>query len=118
MVNSNIFNREGENLFLNVPLDIYTAANGGSIEVPSPNGKKIRISISPGTQNGKRFRLKGKGMPVLQTRSYGDLYVEADIETPVNLSNKQKKLIAEFYESLEENNNPRVKKYKNFLNDY
>ena len=118
MDNSNIFNREGEHLFLSVPIDIYTATNGGSIEVPSPNGKKIRISISPGTQNGKRFRLKGKGMPVLQSRNFGDLYVEADIETPVNLSNSQKKLLAEFNESLQNNNNPKVRKYKNFLEEY
>ena len=108
MINSNIFNREGEHLFLNVPIDIYTATNGGSIEVPAPNGK-IRISISSGTQNGKRFRLKGKGMPVLQGRNYGDLYVEAEIETPINLSNSQKKLIADFNDSLQENN-PKVKK--------
>ncbi len=118
MITSSIFNREGENLFLNVPIDIYTASNGGSIEVPSPDGKKIRISISPGTQNGKKFRLKGKGMPVLQARHYGDLYVEAEIETPVNLSTKQKKLISEFNDSLVENNNPKTKRYKNFLKDY
>ena len=118
MTSSNIFNREGEHLFLNVPIDIYTAANGGSIEVPAPDGKKIRISISSGTQNGKKFRLKGKGMPILQTRSYGDLYVEAEIETPVNLSTKQKKLISEFSDSLTENNNPKVKRYKNFLKDF
>ena len=80
--------------------------------------KKIRISISAGTQNGKRFRLKGKGMPILQSREFGDLYVEADIETPVNLSNSQKKLLSEFYESLQNNNNPKVRKYKNFLKDY
>ena len=90
MINNSIFNRDGEHLFLIVPIDIYVAANGGSIEVPSPDGKKIRISISPGTQNGKKFRLKGKGMPVLQARNYGDLYVEAEIEIPVNLSMKKK----------------------------
>ncbi len=118
MITNNIFNREGEHLFLNVPIDIYTATNGGSIEIPSPDGKKIRISISPGTQNGKKFRLKGKGMPVLQARDYGDLYVEAEIETPVNLSTKQKKLISEFNDSLVENNNPKIKRYKNFLKDY
>ena len=118
MVTNNIFNREGEHLFLNVPIDIYTATNGGSIEVPSPNGKKIRISIAAGTQNGKRFRLKGKGMPVLQSRSFGDLYVEADIETPINLSNNQKKLLSEFHDSLQKSNSPKVKKYENFLKDY
>ena len=118
MVTNNIFNREGEHLFLNVPIDIYTATNGGSIEVPSPNGKKIRISIAAGTQNGKRFRLKGKGMPVLQSRSFGDLYVEANIETPINLSNNQKKLLSEFHDSLQKSNSPKVKKYENFLKDY
>ena len=118
MISNNVFNREGEHLFLNVPVDVYTATNGGSVEVPAPDGKKIRISISAGTQNAKRFRLKGKGMPVLQSRGFGDLYVEAEIETPVNLSNNQKKLIAKFYESLAESNSPKVKKYKNFLKDY
>ena len=118
-INSNsIFIREGEHLFINAPIDIYTAMNGGSIEVPSPDGKKIRISVSAGTQNGKRFRLRGKGMPILQTRSYGDLYVEADVETPINLSNKQKKLISDFNDSLSDSNMPRVKKFKNFLNNY
>ena len=113
-----IFGRDGEHLFITAPIDIYTAINGGSIEVPSPDGKKIRISISAGTQNGKRFRLRGKGMPIIQTRSYGDLYVEAEIETPLNLSNKQKKLIAEFNDSLTESNNPKVRDYKQFLKKY
>ena len=113
-----IFGRDGEHLFITVPIDIYTAINGGSIEVPSPDGKKIRISISSGTQNGKRFRLRGKGMPIIQTRSYGDLYVEAEIETPLNLSNKQKKLIAEFNDNLTESNNPKVRDYKQFLKKY
>ena len=57
-------------------------------------------------------------MPILQARSFGDLYVEAEIETPVNLSTKQKKLISEFNESLLESNNPKVKRYKSFLKDY
>lgn len=115
MLDNNIFNREGEHLFITVPVDFYTAINGGSIEVPSPGGGKIRISISAGTQNGKRFRLKAKGMPVLQSRSYGDLYVEADVETPVNLSNKQKKLLAELHEALSDSNNPKSSKFKKFV---
>ena len=115
---SPIFNREAENLFLTAPIDLYSAINGGSIEVPSPDGKKIRISISAGTQNGKRFRLRGKGMPILQTRSFGDLYVEAEVETPVNLTNKQKKMISEFNENLSDNNSPKVNKFKKFLNNY
>ena len=57
-------------------------------------------------------------MPVLQSRSYGDLYVEAEVETPVNLSNKQKKMLAEFHESISENNTPKVIKFKKFLKSY
>ena len=71
--NNQIFGRDGEHLFITAPIDIYTAANGGSIEVPAPDGKKIRISISAGTQNGKRFRLKGKGMPPTKTTSFMSL---------------------------------------------
>ena len=118
VINSRVFTREGEHLFLIVPLDTYTAINGGSIEVPAPDGGKIRISISSGTQNGKRFRLKGKGMPVLQSRGYGDLYVEAEVETPINLSNNQKKLLGAFNDSLSESNNPKVSKFKKFLKNY
>ena len=118
MLPDNIFSRDGEHLFLSAPVDFYTAANGGSIEVPGPDGGKIRISISAGTQNGKRFRLKNKGMPVLQSRSFGDLYIEADVETPINLSNKQKKLIADFNDSLTEANSPKVSKFKKFLKNY
>ncbi len=118
MLSNGVFNREGEHLFLNAPLDFYTAVNGGSIEVPSPAGGKIRISVSAGTQNGKRFRLRGKGMPVLQSRSYGDLYVEAEVETPINLSNKQKKMLSEFHDSISDNNSPKVSKFKKFLKSF
>ena len=115
MIENNVFNRDAEHLFISVPIDFYTAANGGSIEVPSPGGGKIRSSVSAGTQNGKRFRLKGKGMPVLQGRGYGDLYIEAEVETPVNLSNKQKKMLAEFYDSLSDSNSPKSSKFKKFI---
>ena len=57
-------------------------------------------------------------MPVLQSRSFGDLYIEADVETPINLSNKQKKLIADFNDSLTEANSPKVSKFKKFLKNY
>ena len=102
-------------MFISAPVDFYTATNGGSIEVPSPGGGKIRISISAGTQNGKRFRLRSKGMPILQGRGYGDLYVEAEVETPVNLSNKQKKILAEFYGSLSDSNSPKSSKFRRFI---
>jgi len=118
ILNNGVFNREGEHLFMSAPIDLYTAVSGGSIEVPSPAGGKIRINVSAGTQNGKRFRLRGKGMPVLQSRSFGDLYVEAEVETPINLSNKQRKMLSEFHESLSDNNSPKVEKFKKFLKSY
>ena len=72
------------------------AALGGTIEVPTVNGERARISIPPGTQSGETFRLRGKGMTVLRSQARGDMYVEAMVETPVNLTEKQRKLLQEF----------------------
>ena len=118
MKEDSIFKRDSENLFLRAPVDLKTATLGGTIEVPSPDGGKIRISISSGTQNGKRFRLKGKGMPVLQGRGSGDLYVEAIIEIPTNLNSKQKKAFESFSDLVGKENNPTVSKFKKNIQNY
>ena len=73
-----------------------TAALGGSIEVPSIDGGKARISIPDGAQTGQRFRLKNKGMSVLRSKARGDMYVEVGVETPVNLTKRQQELLKEF----------------------
>jgi len=91
-----IFERDGTSLLLTMPVPMATAALGGTIDVPNLDGKMARVSIQPGTQSGHRLRLKGKGMPGLQGRARGDLYVDIHVETPVNLTAKQKTLLEEF----------------------
>ncbi|PPR79739.1 MAG: Chaperone protein DnaJ [Alphaproteobacteria bacterium MarineAlpha2_Bin1] len=93
----NLFQREGPHLFCKVPISITTAALGGNVEVPTLEGKRGKISIPAGTQSGKQFRLRGKGMPALKGHNLGgDLHIETHVETPVNLSKKQKDLLKEF----------------------
>lgn len=91
-----LFEREGTALLLTMPVPMTTAALGGTIDVPILDGKKARVTIQPGTQSGHRLRLKGKGMPGLQGRAKGDLYVDVHVETPVNLTSKQKKILTDF----------------------
>jgi molecular chaperone DnaJ len=100
------FQRDGADLFCRVPLAMSTAALGGDIEVPTIDGGRARVRVPEGTQSGKQFRLKGKGMPVLRSRQHGDLYIQVTVETPVNLSRKQRQLLKEFEEASEARNNP------------
>ena len=91
-----IFEREEENIFCSIPISITNAILGGEIDVPTIEGKKARLSIPSGTQSGTQFRLKGKGMSILRQSRRGDMYVEANVEIPVNLTNKQKSILKEF----------------------
>jgi molecular chaperone DnaJ len=91
-----LFQRQGDLLFCEVPIPMTTAALGGQITVPTIAGKKAQLTIPPGSQTGAQFRLKGKGMPVLQTERYGDMVIQIQVETPVNLSKRQKELLHEF----------------------
>lgn len=100
------FHRDGADLFCKVPISFPTASLGGDIEVPTLDGNKARVKIPEGTQNGKQFRLKGKGMPVLRSRQNGDLYIQVMVETPVNLSRRQKELLREFEKESSNRNNP------------
>ncbi len=99
------FQRDGADLFCRVPISMATAALGGDIEVPTIDGKKARVTIPDGTQTGKQFRLRGKGMPVLRSTQHGDMYIQTAVETPVNLSRKQRELLQEF-EREARNNSP------------
>jgi molecular chaperone DnaJ len=90
------FQREGADLFCKVPISMATAALGGEIEVPTIDGKKARVTIPDGTQSGKQFRLKAKGMPVLRSAQHGDMYIQVSVETPVNLTRRQRELLREF----------------------
>ncbi len=73
-----------------------TASLGGGIEVPTIDGSRARITLPAGTQRNHQFRLKGKGMRVLRSNARGDMYVEVAIETPMNLTKRQKELLREF----------------------
>lgn len=90
------FQRDGADLFCKVPVSMTTAALGGDIEVPTIDGKKARVSIPEGAQAGKQFRLKSKGMPILRSTQMGDMYIQVTVETPVNLSRRQRELLKEF----------------------
>jgi molecular chaperone DnaJ len=91
-----IFQREGANIHCRVPIPMVTATLGGSIEVPVIDGSRAKITIPAGTQSGNQFRLRGKGMSVLRSPARGDMFVEAVVETPVNLTKRQEELLREF----------------------
>ena len=90
------FQRDGADLFCKVPVSMAVASLGGEIEVPTIDGKKARVTVPDGTQAGKQFRLKAKGMPVLRSSQSGDMYIQVSVETPVNLSKRQRELLREF----------------------
>ncbi|MDB3952714.1 molecular chaperone DnaJ [Alphaproteobacteria bacterium] len=94
-----IFEREAADIFCRIPIPMTTAVMGGSIEVPTIDGTRAKMNIPDGTQAGQQFRLKGKGMTVLNAKTRGDMYVETSVETPVNLTKKQKELLKEFEKS-------------------
>ena len=91
-----VFDREGPHIHCEVPVAMAAAALGGTAEVPTVEGRRARIDLPPGTQSGNRFRLRGKGMPVLNTRQRGDMLVTVKVETPVNLTRRQAELLREF----------------------
>ncbi|WP_305967912.1 MULTISPECIES: molecular chaperone DnaJ [unclassified Mameliella] len=100
-----IFERDGAELHCRVPVSMTVAALGGDIEVPTIDGGRSRVKIPSGSQSGRQMRLRGKGMPALRGGAAGDMFIELAVETPVNLTLKQKELLREF-ESLAEDNNP------------
>jgi len=91
-----LFQRDGANIHCRVPIPMVTAALGGSVEVPTIDGTKAKITVPAGTQSGHQFRLKGKGMSVLRSPHRGDMYIQAMVETPMNLTKRQQELLREF----------------------
>jgi molecular chaperone DnaJ len=90
------FQRDGADIFCRVPIAMTAAALGGQIDVPTVDGGQTRVKIPEGTETGKQFRLKGKGMPVLRSKVTGDMYIQVDVETPKNLTRRQRELLDEF----------------------
>lgn len=99
-----LFERDGVSLFCRVPVSMSTAALGGSIEVPTIDGGRGRVQIPAGSQAGRQMRLRSKGMPALRGGSSGDMFIELAVETPVNLTSRQKEILKEFDELSSENN--------------
>jgi molecular chaperone DnaJ len=90
------FQREGADLHCRVPISMVAAALGGEFEVPTIDGNNSRVKVPEGTQSGRRFRLQGKGMPVLRSKQTGDMYVQVLVETPQKLTKRQRELLSEF----------------------
>jgi molecular chaperone DnaJ len=90
------FQREGADLYCRAPITMVQAALGGEIKVRGVDGTEIKIKVEEGTQSGRQFKIKGRGMPILRSRDFGDLYIQANVETPQNLTKRQKELLAEF----------------------
>jgi molecular chaperone DnaJ len=106
-----LFKRSDENLFFEYPISIADAALGTSLEIPTIDGIKAKIKIPAGTQSGKQFRLKGKGMPYMRGSGNGDLYVQVNTEVPVSLNKEQKELLEKFRKIENEKSNPSIKKF-------
>ena len=114
-----IFSRDGADIFCRVPISMITAALGGQIDVPTVDGERTRMKVPEGTPTAKQFRLKGKGMPVLRSKDWGDMYVQVEVETPKNLTRRQKELLKDFEKASSEETNPEstgfFKKVKDFF---
>ena len=106
-----IFRRDGTSVFCEAPITFTQAVLGGTLEIPTIDGK-VKYDIPEGTQTGTVFRLRGKGIPVLNGRGRGDQYVTVNIETPRNLTREQKEALKKFSESLGEGN---YEKHKSFF---
>ncbi len=109
--NHNIFKRSEENLYYELPISISNAALGATVEVPSIDGGKSKIKIPAGTQHGKQFRLKGKGMPILRRNFMGDLYIKITTQIPTSLSKRQKEILEEFNKIETDKPDPVIKNF-------
>lgn len=117
--NHKFFTRKNEDLNCTVPIPMIQAALGGYIEVPTIDGFPVKVSLPKGTQNGKILRLKDKGMPIMHRLSRGALYVKINVETPINLSQKQKEILEQFNNaSPSRGNNPSSSSFLGKLKDF
>ena len=106
-----IFKRSEENLFFEFPISLTDATLGTTVEVPTIDSGKAKVKIPAGTQNGKQFRLRGKGMPIIRNKDYGDLYIRVVTEVPVSLTKEQKNLLEQFKKLEDTKTNPGIKNF-------
>lgn len=111
------FQRDGADLFCRVPISMTTASLGGQVEVPTVDGGRTRVKVPEGTETGKQFRLRGKGMPVLRSKTTGDMYIQVEIETPKNLSRRQRELLKEFERNANEKTFPETSGFQDKIKD-
>ncbi len=109
-----VFQRDGDDLHCEIPIGFTTAALGGEVEVPTLNGK-ANLEIGEGTQSGKTYRLRGKGIKGVRSSYPGDLYCHVSVETPVRLTDKQKKLLRELETSLKAGGQKHSPQEKSFV---
>jgi molecular chaperone DnaJ len=100
------YQRDGADLFCRVPIAMVTAALGGEFAVPTLDGSEAKVKVPEGTQSGKQFRLKSKGMPILRARELGDLYIQVVVETPQKLTKRQRELLLEFEQECSKETHP------------
>ncbi len=112
------FQRDGADLYCTAPISMITAALGGSFEVATLDGTQTRVKVPEGTQNGRQFRLKGKGMPVLRQPTVGDLYIQTAVETPQNLTRRQRELLEEFEQLSSQDNSPQSSGFLSRMKDF
>jgi molecular chaperone DnaJ len=112
------FQRDGADLYCKIPLSMTTAALGGQFEVGTLDGGQARVKVPEGTQTGRQFRLRGKGMPVLRRSDMGDLYIQIAVETPQNLSKRQRELLQEFEEISAKENSPQSAGFFSRMKDF
>jgi len=113
-----IFHREGPHLFLEMPVPLTSAALGGHVDVPTLGGGKAKVTIPEGTQSGRQFRLRGKGMPILRQNRTGDMIVEVAVEVPTKLNARQKELLKEFEDAGGDSVFPEFTKFKKRLEGF
>jgi len=109
-----IFTRDGNDLYCEVPINIVTAALGGELEVPTLNGR-VKLKIPPETQTGKLFRMRGKGVRSVRSGSVGDLLCRVRVETPVHLTSRQKEILREFEATCREGNKKHNPQFESWL---
>jgi molecular chaperone DnaJ len=112
------FQRDGADIACKVPISFTTAALGGQFEVPTIDGGKTKVKVPEGTPTGKQFRLKGKGMPVLRSPRIGDMYIQVVVETPQNLTRRQRELLEEFEQVSSPQNNPESSGFFSRVRDF
>ena len=116
-----MFHRDGADLYCRVPISMVQATLGGDFEIGTLDGAQSKVKVPEGTQTGRQFKIRAKGMPVLRSRDFGDLYVQAVVETPQSLTRRQRELLAEFDKESSHKTQPEAAgffaKMKDFLDD-